>query len=174
MTDLVVKFWYADVVSDLSNITDALDYYKAILYDGQKHLDLRGYLGKLLQEQAGLLRIYADAHTDCSMIWKWMDETLKHEKAKKRVWYQSPEGKHQYGELKKTDIDVLIQSDTDIKDMIDLQLTVELWKESLGNLVEDLKRRGIYLSMISKVRIAGQHEAFVDSSKETNPETLSQ
>jgi hypothetical protein len=172
MKDIVVKFWYPEVVEDLDKIVEALEYYRAILLDGQKHLDLRGYLQKLLQEQAGLLRIYGDAHTDCSMIWKWMDETIKHEKAKKRIWYQSPEAKATYGELKKTDIDAYIQSDTDIKNLIDLQLTVELWKESLGNLVEDLKRRGIYLSMISKTRAAGEHEAFIDSSKETNPETL--
>ncbi len=173
MADIAIKFWYPEIVEDLSKIDDALGYYKAVLFDGQKHLDLKGYLGKLLQEQAGLLRIYGDSYTDCSMIWKWFEETIKHEKAKKRLWYQSPEGKMTYGDLKKTELDVYVQSDTDIKAMIDLQLTVELWKLSLGQLVEDLKRRGIYLSMISKVRIAGEHEAWVDGHHETNPETLS-
>lgn len=172
-----VKFWYSEVTESfpesLVKIVEAIDYWRAVLEDGQKHLDLRGYLLKLLQEQAGLLRIYGDAHTDCSMIWKWLDETIKHEKAKKRLWYMSAEAKEIHGDLKKTDIDVYIQSDTEIKSLIDLQLTVELWKESLGNLVGQLKTRGITLAMISKVREAGEHEAFIDSNKETNPETLS-
>lgn len=173
MTDLVVKFWYPEIVEDLGKIVDALEYYRAVLYDGQKHLDLKGYLGKLLQEQAGLLRIYGDAYTDCSMVWKWLDEHIKHEKAKKRLWYQNKENQEVWGELKKTDLDVLIQSDTDIKDLIDLQLMVELWKLSLGQLVDGLKNRAITLAMISKVRIANEHESWVDSSHESNPETLS-
>ncbi len=171
MTDLVVKFWYPEIVEDLNKIVDALEYYKAVLYDGQKHLTLKGYLGKLLQEQAGLLRIYGDAHTDCSMVHKWLDEYVKHEKAKKRLQYQK-EGHEAYGELKKTDIDVLIQSDIYIKNLVDLQLMVELWMKALGQLVGDLKSRGITLAMIAKVRIAGEHEAFVDSTHESNPETL--
>lgn len=170
--DIQVKFWYPEVVDDLDKIVDALEYYQAVFFDGQKHLDLRGYLQKLLQEQAGLLRIYGDAHTDCSMIWKWLDETIKHEKAKKRIFFNSPEGRLVFGELKKTDVDTLVQADTEMKALIDLQLTVELWKSSLGNLVEQLKSRGITLAVISKVRAAGEHEAFVDSTKETNPETL--
>jgi len=174
--NITVKFWYSEVTEkfpeSLDKIIEAIEYWRAVLADGQSHLDLKGYLLKLLQEQAGLLRIYGDAHTDCSMIWKWLDETIKHEKAKKRIWLQSAEGKELYGELKKTEIDVYVISDPDLKNLIDLQLTVELWKESLGNLVDDLKRRGIYLSMISKVRAAGDHEAYVDSNKETDPETL--
>lgn len=174
---ITVKFWYSEVTSNfpesLEKIIEAIDYWRDVLDDGQKHLDMKGYLLKLLQEQAGLLRIYGDAHVDCSMIWKWLDETIKHEKAKKRIWLQSPAGKELYGELKKTDVDVYVQSDVDLKNIVDLQLTVELWKESLSNLVDDLKKRGIYLSMISKVRAAGDHEAYVDSNKETNPETLS-
>jgi hypothetical protein len=172
-----VKFWYSEVTENfpesLDKIIEAIDYWRDVLNDGQSHLDLKGYLLKLLQEQPGLLRIYGDAHTDCAMIWKWLDETIKHEKAKKRLWYQSAEGKVLYGDLKKTDIDVYIQSDTEIKSLIDLQLAVELWKESLNNLVDQLKSRGITLAVISKVRESGQHEAFIDSSKETNPETLS-
>jgi hypothetical protein len=167
-----VKFWYPEVVENIDKITDALDYYRTVLNDGQTHLDLKGYLGKLQQEQAGLLRRYGDADTDCSMIWKWLDETIKHEKAKKRLWYLK-EGKVEYGDLKKTEIDSIINADTDIKDLIDLQLIVELWKNSLGQLVEQLKSRGIILAMIAKVRMAGEHEAFIDANKETNPETLS-
>jgi hypothetical protein len=171
MTEIAVKFWYPEVVEDIGKITDAMAYYHAILLDGQKHLDLKGYLGKLQQEQAGLIRIYGDAHTDCSMVWKWLDETVKHEKAKKRLWYLK-EGKDEYGDLKKTEIDSIINADTDIKDLIDLQLMVELWRNSLNDLVDQLKSRGITLAMIAKVRMAGEHEAFVDATKETNPEQL--
>lgn len=106
------------------------------------------------------------------MIWKWLDETIKHEKAKKRIWLQTREAKELYGDLKKTEIDVYVQSDPDLKNLIDLQLTVELWKESLGNLVDQIKKRGITLAVIGKVREAGEHEAFIDSTKETNPEQL--
>lgn len=172
MTDLVIKFWYPEIVEDISKITDAMEYYRAILNDGQRYLDVKGFLQKLLEQQAGLLRIYSDAHTDCSMVWKWLDETIKHEKAKKRLWYHSREGREEYGELKKTDLDVIINADTDIKDLIDLQLMIELWKNSLGQLVEQLKSRGITLAMIAKVRMSGEHEAFVDATKETNPERL--
>jgi hypothetical protein len=50
---------------------------------------------------------------------------------------------------------------------------VELWRDMLNNLVERLNKRSIYLTMISKLRIAGQHEAYIDTTHETNPETLS-
>jgi hypothetical protein len=173
MSQINIKFWYPEVVEDLDKIVNAIEYYRAIHRDGQKYLDLRGYLGNLLEQQAGLLRIYGDALTDCTMIWKWLDETIKHEKAKKKLWYLSSEGKNEYGNLKKTEIDTILSADTNIKALVDLQLTLELWKMSLDKLNEQLKNRGIILGSISKIRAAGEHEAFIDATKETNPETLS-
>src|SRR5271166_1778655 len=106
MNDIVIKFWYPEIVEDFDKIVDAIEYYRKILHDGQQHLSMKGWLEKLLQEQAGILRIYEDAYTDCAMVHKWLDEHIKYEKAVKRIWYMSPEGKLEYGDLKKTDIDV--------------------------------------------------------------------
>jgi hypothetical protein len=172
MANLVIKFWYPEIVEDIDKIVDAIEYYRTVLFDGQQHLTMKGWLEKLLQEQAGLLRIYEDAHTDCSMVHKWLEEHIKFERAKKKLWYISADGKAEYGDLKKTDVDLYVQCDPEIKNLIDLQLMIELWKEALGTLVERLKKRGIYLSMITKIRISGEREVFIDANHETNPETL--
>lgn len=171
--EIVGQFFYPLVVDDIDRVIDAIEYYKHVHNHGQQHTKIKGFLERLLQEQPGLMRIYEDAQTDSEMVHKWLEEKIKQMKAKKRIWFLTDkEAKHQYGDLKKTEVDAYIQADDDIQYHIELLFMVELWKTSLSKLVGRLKERGIYLSMISKLRIAGQREVYIDASHETNPETL--
>ncbi len=172
MSDFVVKFWYPEVVQNLDAVVEALQYYDDVWRKGQKHLIIKGGLVRMMQEQPDMLRTYQDVHTDASMIYKWLDEHIKYEKARKKIWYLSAEAHQQYGDIKKTDCDMYVNSDSEIKGLVDLQLMVELHKHALAGVVKGLERRGMYLTMISKVRMAGDHEAFIDSTHETNPEMI--
>jgi hypothetical protein len=172
MSDFIVKFWYPEVVQNLDKVVEALQYYDDVWLKGQKHLIIKGGLIRMMQEHPDMMRTYADVHTDASMIYKWLDEQIKYEKASKRRWYLSSEAHQEYGEIRKTDVDMYVNSDSSVKALIDLQLMVEMHKRALDNLVQNLERRGIYLAMISKVRMAGDHEAFIDSTHETRLEEV--
>jgi len=172
MSEFVVKFWYPEIVEDLSKVVEAIDYYASVWRRGIRHSITKGKLEWLMQEQPDTLRTYQDVLTDVSMVYKWLDERIKYEKAKKRRWYLSPEAHEEYGEIKKTDVDMYVQSDSDIKALIELQLMVELYKRTLDNCVQSIEKRGIMLTNITKVRIAGQHEAFIDSTHETRVEEI--
>lgn len=172
MSEFVVKFWYPEVVDDLSKLIQAIEYYNVVWLRGQRHSIAKGKLEWLMQEQPDTLRTYQDVFTDAAMVHKWLDEQIKYEKAKKRRWYLGPEARQEYGEIRKTDVDMYVQSDSDIKSLIDLQLMVELHKKALENCVQSIEKRGIMLTNISKIRIAGQHEAFIDSTHETRVEEI--
>lgn len=172
MSEFVVKFWYPEIVEDIDKVIEAIDYYSAVWRRGQRHSIAKGKLEWLMQEQPDTLRTYQDVLTDVSMVHKWLDEHIRYEKARKRRWYLGPEARNEYGEIRKTDVDMYVQSDSEIKALIDLQLMVELHKRALDNCVGSIEKRGIMLTMISKIRIAGQHEAFIDSTHETRVEEL--
>ncbi len=173
MNEIVGKFFYPLVVEDIDKVIDAIEYYKHVNAHGQQHTQMKGLLERLMQDQPGLMRIYEDASTDADMVHKWLEEKIKQMKAKKRIWFLTDkEAKSQYGELKKTEVDNFVQADDEIQYHIELMFMVELWKHTLDKLVGRLKQRGIYLSMISKLRISGQREVYIDASNETNPETL--
>jgi hypothetical protein len=65
-----------------------------------------------------------------------------------------------------------VNSDPEIKSLIDVQLMIELHKKTLENAVSTIEKRGIMLTNISKIRIAGQHEVFIDSTHETRVDEL--
>lgn len=171
--DIVGKFYYPQVVGDIEKVFDAIEYYKHVHKHGEQHTKLKGVIERLMMEQPGLLRIYEDAHTDASMVSKWLEEQIKHKKAKKRIWFlKDPQAKIEFGELKKTEADAFVQADDEIQYHVTLQMLVELWAKSLEKLVGRLNRRGMYLTMVSKLRIAGEREAYIDASHETNPEFI--
>jgi hypothetical protein len=173
MNEIVGKFFYPLVVDDIDKVIDAIEYYKHVHSHGLQHTKIKGVLERMMQDQAGLMQNYEDAQTDADMVHKWLEERIKQMKAKKRIWFlTNKEAKHQYGDLKKTEVDSFIQADDEIQYTIELMFMVELWKNSLDKLVSRLKQRGIYLSMITKLRISGQREVYIDASHETNPETL--
>jgi len=167
------QFWYKKVTTDIDNVVPALNYYERVHLEGIKHTKMKGVIHKLLEDQAQLMQVYEDAHTDCSMLHKWFEEQIKVLKARKRIEYmKDPELKETFGELKKTDIENFVIADETIQSYVQIMLLLELWSESLEKLVTRISRRGIYLTMISKLRIAGEHEAYIDTTHETNPETL--
>lgn len=172
MSEFVVKFWYPQIVDDMDKVVDAIDYYSSVWRRSLSHSIVKGRLEWLMQEQPDTLRTYQDVLTDVSMVYKWLDEKIKYEKARKRRWYLSPEAHGEYGEIKKTDLDMYVQSDNEIHSLIDLQLMVELHKRQIENIVEAIEKRGIMLTNINKLRIAGQHEAFIDATHETRVEEI--
>jgi hypothetical protein len=169
MSELVSKFWYPEVINDMEKILDAIEYYKHVNEVGETHTKMKGVIHRLLEEQPQMMQIYENTLVDCSMVHKWLEEQIKFQKAQKRIEYmRDPAMK----DLKKTDIENYVTADENIQWHIQLMLMVELWKGTLDSLVTRLNRRGIYLTMISKLRISGEHEAYIDTTHETNPETL--
>lgn len=173
MDDIKVVFWYEEIVLDVDKTIDAIEYWKRCYEFGRNYTKAKGVIAKLLAEQPQL-GDYEFILTDAEMIHKWFDETLKHMKAKKRIdFIRDPDLKAEFGgDLKKTEVDNLVLLDDDIRYYINLQLMVELWKNTLKTLINRFDKRGMTITMIAKLRIAGEHEAFIDTTHETNPEHL--
>lgn len=173
IVEIVGKFYYPQVVEDIDKVIEAIDYYRHVQTHGHRHMKLKGVIERLLMEQPGLMKVYKDAQIDCAMVHKWLEEQIKHMKAKKRIYFLTDiEAKSIFGDLKKTEIDSLVAADDTIFHYVELQLMVELWCNSLDNLVNRLRERSISLTMISKLRIAGEREAYIDASHETSPDHL--
>lgn len=162
-----VKIWFLDVINDLGKLSDAISYYMQVIEDGENHLVPRGVLDQLLTEQAGLTYFYETAYNDAAKIQKWLEEKINYEKAVKYRWFLSAEGREQYGNLKTTEVKELVESEPEVFGLIESRLFADGIVKSLGSLVESLKERGIYLSMISKLRSAGQEEIMIDAGRET-------
>lgn len=165
------KFWYNAVSEsgDLDSVADAIDYYRAIHTEGSKHTKMKGVLHRLLEEQPQMMQDYEDALTDCEMVHKWLEEEIKYLKAKKRIAFMNDP---QFIKMKKTDIENFVVQDETIRLHNSLMMTIQLWRGSLTTLVARLNRRGMYLMMISKLRINGEHEVYIDTTHETDIEKL--
>src|SRR5258708_7840789 len=85
--EIIGKFYYEQVVSDIDKVIDAIEYYKHVHAHGERHTKLKGVIERMMLEQPGIMRIYEDSHTDAAMVHKWLEEKIKHMKAKKRLWY---------------------------------------------------------------------------------------
>jgi hypothetical protein len=169
MNEITSKFWYPKIVENIDCVIDAIDYYRRLHATGERNTKMKGIIHKLLEEQPQLMQDYEDALVDCSMIHKWLEEQIKFLKARKRIEFMTDANlKAAYGDLKKTDIENFVTADEAVQSHVQLMLLVELWKNSLDSLVTRLNRRGIYLTMISKLRINGEHEAYIDTTHETD------
>lgn len=169
MARLAVKNWYPEIAigEDLDRIPDAIEYYTQVEADGARYLSPRGNLEQLLFAQAGLIYFYEGAYNDALKIFKWLESKISYERAKLYKWFCSEEGKATYGELKSTDIKQFIEADNNIYELMENLGYIDSAKIGLSTLVERLRERGIHLSMIAKLRAAGQFEIMIDASQET-------
>lgn len=160
-----VEIWYLKVIGDLDKIPEAVEYYAGVIKDGEQHLIPKGNLERLMAGQAGLLYFYETAYDDATKIEKWLDEHIDYRKALRYKWLQSADGKAQYGELKATDLKQYVEADEEIRYLSENRFYIGAAKKSLSTLCERLKERGIYLSMIAKLRAAGQQEIMIDAGQ---------
>lgn len=168
-TRLQVKVWYPEIAlaEDVSKLPDAIAYYEQAQKDGERYLVPKGNLETLLTAQAGIVYYYESAYNDAQKISKWLEERLSHAKACKHVWFQTAEGRNLYGDLKATDLKQYIEADNTIFDLVEQLGYIDAAKLGLSSLVERLRERGIYLSMVAKLRAAGQSEIMIDASQES-------
>lgn len=166
-TKLQVQVWYPVVIDDLTKLPDAISYYERVVKDGEKHLVPKGNLETLLAAQAGIVYFYETAYNDAAKIVKWMNAHIDYQRGCKYRWFQSDEGREKFGPLKQQETGKYIEGDSEIYALTESLCFIEAAKSSLSSLVERLQDRGINLSMIAKIRAAGQSEIMIDSSQES-------
>jgi len=162
-----VRFWYVDIAisGNLDLLPDALDYYEAAVRDGQHYLVPKGDLQMLLTGHAGIVAFYENFLNDALKIHKWLETKLNRTKKRRYVWLLSPEGQRQFGKLRVDDMDAYVEADDEIEALIDNLNLIAAAKLDLNTLVERLHEAGIKLSLISKLREAGQTEILIDAGR---------
>ena len=174
-----VKRWFRTVVSDFKNVDDSrsvdlvdniVDYYLFEIETGYKEITNRGNLAMLVQQSSGLHAYYNAMANDIVQVRLWLEMKSEHATAAKYKWFmQSPEAAKKYGKgLKVTDIrnyikceDDMVAYDMIIREISDIQHQME-------SIVENLEIRGMSLSQVVKLKVAGIEDVWVDLSKETN------
>jgi len=162
--------WYPKVLENPSTLGDAIEYYDRAIADARKCFSPRGEVQELLADQAGIEHFYESIRDDAAKIVAFYEKEIKQLRARKHKWYlTSEEANRQYGDkLKPTEVKAFVDSDREVQTLDDDAFYISMSLRSLNTLIEKLRQRGIYLSMIAKLRASNQHEIFIDASRPTD------
>jgi len=174
----IKKRWFNTVTKNFKDSTDdnsvdlidkCIEYYIDQIDNGLIEVTVRGTLSGLIQESAGLYSYYNSMANDVLQIRMWLEMKQEHASAEKYKWFlNSPEAKKEYGSgLKVTDVrnyikceGNLVAYDMMIREMSNLQ-------HQLESIVQTLETRGMSLSQVVKLKIAGIEDIWIDLTKET-------
>jgi len=170
-----VKFksvrWFDAVRDDIDKFEKAVAYFHEAVADGTPYLTANGKLETLLAELPGLAGFYRPILVDAQQIRRWLETTLDQEKAVKYKWFMfNPEAKKEYGALKTTEATNFVKAEEDLHVIADMVREMANCEHLLEVIAQGLEQKGIVLSKIVDLRVAGMEEVWIDSTRETTNE----
>lgn len=163
--------WFNVVRNDIDKFEDAVSYFHKAVEDGIPHLASAGNLQTMLAELPGLVGFYRPILVDAQQIRRWLESSLEQEKSKKYKWFMSsPEAKKEYGALKTTEATNFMKADEELHSIADMVRELANCEHQLEVIPEGLIQKGILLSKIVDLRVAGMEEVWINSAEETNNE----
>ena len=165
------KRWFDTVRDDIDKLEEAVKYFHEAVEDGNPHLSSVGNLQTLLAELPGLVGFYRPILVDAQQIRRWLETSLEQEKAKEYKRLMSdPEAKKEYGALKTTEATNFMKADEDLHVIADMVREMANCEHQLEVVSEGLNQKGMALSKIVDLRVAGLEEVWIDSTQETRNE----
>ena len=170
-----VKFksvrWFDAVRDNIDKFEKAVAYFHEAVVDGTPYLTANGKLETLLAELPGLAGFYRPILVDAQQIRRWLETSLEQEKAKKYKWFMSdPEAKKEYGALKTTEATNFMKAEEDLHVIADMVREIANCEHQLEVIAEGLNQKGMALSKIVDLRVAGLEEVWINSAEETKNE----
>jgi len=163
--------WFNTVRDDIANFEKAVEYFHEAVEDGTPYLAAVGNLQTLLAELPGLVGFYRPILVDAQQIRRWLETSLEQEKAIKYKWFMSdPEAKKEYGALKTTEATNFMKAEEDLHVIADMVREIANCEHHLEVIAEGLNQKGMTLSKIVDLRVAGMEEVWIDSTRETKNE----
>ena len=170
-----VKFksvrWFDTVRNDTDKFEKAVAYFHEAVEDGTPYLAAVGNLQTMLAELPGLAGFYRPILVDAQQLRRWLETSLEQEKAKKYKWFMSdPEAKKEYGALKTTEATNFMKAEEDLHVIADMVREIANCEHQLEVIAEGLNQKGMTLSKIVDLRVAGLEEVWINSAEETKNE----
>lgn len=147
--------------SDL--ILSATEYWDTAVEDAEQHFVLEGKeLNTLIMETPGLAFFYRTLHTDAQQVRIWLDTIYEGYTAERYLWYiTSADAKAEYGKVSTTDAKQFTSAEDEVRIVADLIRCVANKQHQLENVVSTFDQRGMSLSQIKDLRVAGIEETWV-------------
>jgi len=161
-----ITFWAREVRNNFNLLSDAISNYKDIISNHWVDVAIVGNISDLIQQQAGIQNYYELIQGDCNSLCKIIDFNLETIMADKFKWFQTYEAKQEYGDLKKTEIDIYVTADEDVKALRSLLLELQELDVALKTIYMSVRNKGFNLAHIKEIRLAGLSEIFVDETRE--------
>ncbi len=165
------KRWFDTVRDDTDKFEEAVKYFHEAVEDGIPHLSSVGNLQTLLAELPGLVGFYRPILVDAQQLRRWLETSLEQEKAKEYKRLMSdPEAKKEYGALKTTEATNFMKANEELHVIADMVRELANCEHQLEVVSEGLNQKGMALSKIVDLRVAGMEEVWIDSTQETQNE----
>ena len=181
MMNKEVKRWFnlirdaADDLDDSENlvsiacvVNDAIDYYNDALVDAEKDLLKVGKLENLVIENTSFAYFYKGIQIDILQCRSYLEMLSEGYKSKKYIWYTlDEEGKQLHGKLTATEANNLVKSEAAVEILNDCIRVLSNQQHHFENAFTCFERRGLELKTIADLRNSGNHEVWIDETKET-------
>lgn len=150
--------------SDL--ILAASEYWDSAVEDAEQHFEIEGKeLNTLIMETPGLAFFYRTLFTDAQQTRIWLDTVHEAHSAERYKWYiTDTDAKAEYGKVSTTDAKQFTTAEESVRLLADLIRVVADRQHQLENVVESFVSRGIALSQLKDLRVAGIEETWVRRS----------
>lgn len=180
MNKVVKRWFYAvrEAVDDLDNkstmnaviekIAEASEYYKTAMEDAEKDLLKVGRLEDLVLKTTSMAFFYKGVSIDIQQTRSYLEMVIESYKSRKYTWYTlDEEGKQVHGKLTATEANNLVKGEEAVEIINDCVRVLANHQNHFENIVSCFERRGHELKTISDLRNSGNHEVWIDETKET-------
>jgi len=144
-------------------ILAAAEYWGDAVEDAEQHCILEDKeLNTLIMETPGLAFFYRTLYTDAQQVRIWLDTVYEGHTADRYKWYiTDPDAKAEYGKVSTTDAKQFTTAEENSRLLADLIRCVANKQHQLENVVLSLDQRGMSLSQIKDLRVAGIEETWI-------------
>lgn len=144
-------------------ILSAVEYWDSAVEDSEQYFQLEDKeLNTLIMETPGLAFFYRTIHTDAQQIRIWLDMVHEGYTAERYKWYiTDSDAKAEYGKVSTTDAKQFTSAEDTVRLLSDLIRCVANKQHQLENVVTSFDQRGMSLSQIKDLRVAGIEETWV-------------
>ena len=151
--------WYNKVVSNLSEVASAINFYNDEMSNAQSESRISGSIEKHVQELSGIMSYRFDQLQEIEAILKYVN--IKYDKMRSDQYRKYNERYNR--ELSDRSIEKYIDGEDEIVTMAILINEVSLVRNRYLGLIKGLEQKSFQLSNLVRLRIVGMEDAHLDT-----------
>ena len=149
--------WYNKIVENITNITDAIDYYSSEISDAKKEVKFYGNLEKQSAALPGLIEYRFNQLQEVEAILEHLNISLRKERSKIIRKFME----HYNRELSVREAEKWIDGEDSVSDLAELVNEIAFVRNQYIGIMKALETKGFQINNVVKLKCAGLDDAEV-------------